>query len=113
MKLYFIRHGETQDNIDNILTGQRDIPLTQHGRAQAKAATAEIKPLGITLIVTSDLSRAVDTARIIASGIGYPEERIVATPDLREVELGSLTGTPDRHEHYVLEMRRHNPTIES
>lgn len=38
MKIYFIRHGQTVTNVTNTLTGQRDVPLTELGKEQAKKA---------------------------------------------------------------------------
>ena len=73
-KIYFIRHGETVWNVENKICGATDSPLTNKGIEQAKEVAAKIKELGITAdeILYSPLSRAKDTALIIAEATGIP-----------------------------------------
>jgi len=114
MKLFFIRHGQTVDNVDDVYSGQRETPLTDHGRQQAKDAVAEIKPLGINHIFASPLQRAQDTAGIIAEGIGCPASNIQTTPDLIEINVGSLTGHPQNSPHAnVYRVAPNDPTLET
>ncbi len=93
-KLYFVRHGESQANHDNRRVGQVESPLTDLGRQEAREAGEKAKSLGITKIYSSDLSRAHNTASIIAKAIDIDDSQIVVDPRLREVNAGKLVGTP-------------------
>lgn len=92
--LYFVRHGESELNLQRIYAGQTDTPLTDRGRSQAKIAGDQAKAIDIDLIISSPLSRALETAQIIAKEIGYPVERIATNPLFIERSLGSLEGHP-------------------
>jgi uncharacterized phosphatase len=93
-KLYFIRHGESVGNIKRLFTGQWDVPLTDLGTKQAKAAAQTIKERHIDLIVSSPLIRARQTAEIIAEQIGYPKEKILYSDLLKERNYGDLQQKP-------------------
>jgi broad specificity phosphatase PhoE len=69
---YFIRHGETDWNRRGIYMGWQDIPLNPVGIRQAELAAQALLNKGIEHIVTSPLSRAMQTARIIADVIERP-----------------------------------------
>lgn len=94
MRLYVFRHGQTDWNASGRIQGHLDIPLNDTGRAQARALIAPLRSLGIQAILSSDLSRAWETAELIAGPLG-----IAVTRDerLREVHLGKLQGL-DREE---------------
>ena len=66
----FIRHGQTDWNRDDRLQGSSDIPLNDVGRAQAHDAAALLAAGGWEAIVSSPLSRARETAQIIAADLG-------------------------------------------
>jgi probable phosphoglycerate mutase len=86
------RHGRTGANADGRFQGQQDVPLDDVGLIQAKAAAATIAERldgGACRIVTSDLSRAVVTARALSERTGEPFE---TDPDLREVYAGAWEG---------------------
>ena len=90
-RFWFIRHGETDWNAQNLSQGDVDIPLNATGRAQAQSAAALMKGHPITTIVSSTLSRALDTAQAIAAVMGVPVE----TDDgLRETKFGEQEGKP-------------------
>ncbi|OVE79489.1 hypothetical protein BVY00_00280 [bacterium G20] len=91
-RLYFIRHGESQFNKEKRFAGRTDTPLTDEGQKQAKKAGEDAKKLQIDLIVSSPLSRAYETAGIIATEIGYPKASIKINPLLIERDYGSLSG---------------------
>lgn len=93
-KLYFIRHGLSEMNKSGHFAGTIDTPLTSEGRAQAKTAGENARLLNIDLIVSSPLSRAHETAKIIARQIGYPEDKILVSELLKERHWGDLEGTP-------------------
>jgi probable phosphoglycerate mutase len=94
--LFVIRHGETAWNVDGRLQGQLDIPLNERGREQAAAAAAYLSrlhgpasPAPMHAAYSSDLSRAAETAAIIAAAVGVP---VVADARLRETNLGVWQG---------------------
>jgi broad specificity phosphatase PhoE len=84
--LTLIRHGETDWNLARRIQGGTDIPLNDTGRLQARDAAAALRarldPEQRTVVVASDLSRARETAEIIAGDLGlrvsrlYPELRV-------------------------------------
>ena len=70
-RLILARHGETDWNAQHLLQGASDIPLNDNGRAQARAAAPELARIApVKRIVSSDLSRAVETAHIFADAMG-------------------------------------------
>lgn len=88
-EFYFLRHGETDWNVERRCQGQLDIPLNDHGKNQAKIIQSLIKDLPITKCVSSDLSRALETAKIALHDSAMAIE---ATPLLRERHFGNLQG---------------------
>lgn len=70
MTLAFIRHGQTDWNLEQRLQGSTDIPLNDTGRGQARDAVAMLEGVDWEVIVSSPLSRARETATIIAAGLG-------------------------------------------
>ena len=64
--LYLVRHGETFDNINQILQGQTDGELTANGIRQAEEVRDRLKNEHFDAVVSSDLQRSIDTATIIA-----------------------------------------------
>ncbi len=85
--LCLVRHGETTWNAERRLQGHLDIPLNEHGRNQARATAAILKGERFDAIYTSDLVRAVETARNIAGDIAP-----VALQALRERHYGGFQG---------------------
>lgn len=92
--LYFVRHGQSQANVDRVFAGQFDTQLTALGIKQAKIAALKAKGLQIDHIISSPLSRAHDTAKIIAGAIGYPMDKIELNSLLMERGYGSAVGLP-------------------
>ncbi len=90
--LYFVRHGESEFNKSGIWTGTTDSPLTELGRKQAINAGKKLRSLRIDNIVSSPLIRAHDTAKLIATQINYPVDKIVITPQSVERSFGELEG---------------------
>jgi broad specificity phosphatase PhoE len=83
------RHGETDHNASGIWQGQLDTALSDKGREQALTAAAELAAYRPSVIVSSDLQRAADTARSLASRVGLEvryDER------LREIHAGLWQG---------------------
>lgn len=92
--VYFIRHGESQANYDGVIAGWSDSLLTEKGRRTAEEAAQQLIAKGLVFdsIYTSTLSRARETAEIIARTIGYPIADIISSEDLRERGFGDLSG---------------------
>ncbi|MGE5676335.1 MAG: histidine phosphatase family protein [Mycobacterium leprae] len=84
---YIVRHGETEYNRSGRYQGQTDIPLSPDGRQQIRALVPRLSRLPLDVIYTSDLSRALETARIFARG-----RMIIQDPRLREVNVGLVAG---------------------
>ena len=92
LSIYIARHGQNEDNVNGILNGHRDLPLTELGIEQAHQLADGIKEAGITFdaIYTSPLSRASKTAHIVAETIGAPEPEVL--DDLIERDFGVMSG---------------------
>lgn len=85
-----LRHGQTDWNIDFRLQGVTDIPLNETGIAQARDAAAAIDAFEWDLVLTSPLSRARDTAAIVAEANGLAE--VIVEPLLLERSFGEAEG---------------------
>ncbi len=94
MSLYFLRHGESQANADRILAGQFDSPLTEKGKLQAQQEAMRLQSAGMAfdIIISSPLSRALDTAKYIAIALAYSEADIQIEPRVIERNVGDLRG---------------------
>jgi probable phosphoglycerate mutase len=88
-RFVLIRHGESMWNAAGRWQGQGDPPLSPRGREQAARLAAQLAAEGIDVIVTSDLSRAQETAAILADTLGL---RSVPESRLRELDIGAWTG---------------------
>jgi valyl-tRNA synthetase len=87
---YFVRHGETETNKQQINTGQTDVPLNETGRKQAELAADTLTSEKIETIFSSHLSRAYETATIIGKKIGVDE--IITDERLQERNMGETEG---------------------
>lgn len=87
--LGLLRHGQTDWNIDLRLQGSTDIPLNDTGRAQARLAAATLKREDWDVIIASPLSRAKDTAEIVALELGM---NVAIVPELIERSFGVAEG---------------------
>ena len=87
MKLFVVRHGQSQANLGKRYTGQFNTPLTELGIEQAKAVQPILAPFKFDKVYSSDLSRAADTC---ANALPGAEAEL--TPLLREYDVGSLMG---------------------
>jgi len=117
MKIYLIRHGETDWNVIGKLQGREDIPLNENGKMQAKICAQSLKNANCHAIITSPLQRAKQTAEIIANELSIetiyeeiglverdfgkasglmPNERIVKFPDGKYDDMESWEDMRDR-----------------
>lgn len=85
----FLRHGETDWNLQGRMQGHTDIQLNDRGRQQALSAASFIKNLGVDIIVCSDLVRARETAEIVNATIKKP---IYCENRIRERSFGKIEG---------------------
>ena len=102
MKLYVARHGETGWNALNKVCGRTDVPLTELGVKQAEALADRVEGLGIDLIISSPMARALDTARPAARRLGLP---ILTDDRLIEQNYGIFEGV-DRQDPGFLQNKR-------
>lgn len=87
MKLFVVRHGQSQANLGKRYTGQFDTPLTEHGIEQAKAVQPILAPFCFDKVYSSDLSRAADTCANALPGVEFERTAL-----LREYDVGTLMG---------------------
>jgi len=84
-RLWLVRHGATDWSDAGRLTGWRDIPLNDEGRRQAQLLRTRLRSIEFDGIWSSDLSRAMETARVAVGGARADER-------LRELDFGELEG---------------------
>ena len=87
MRLFLIRHGESQANIDRVYAGHVDTPLTENGCEQARLIRTILEKIPFDRVYTSDLSRAWDTQKL-----ALPDAQSIPTKLLREFNVGELAG---------------------
>lgn len=89
MKVYIVRHGQSESNRDGVWTGWIDAPLTEKGIADAKRASELLSKCVFDKIYASDLIRARQTAENAIPGCVYETSSL-----LREVNVGIIAGKP-------------------
>ena len=87
-QLWLVRHGETPASKGRTLAGWADVPLTEHGEAQAGALRPVLEGERFDGVWCSDLRRAVRSAGLAFAGEARPDAR------LREMSFGALEGVP-------------------
>ena len=88
-QLVLVRHGQTAWNAERRFQGHADTPLSEAGRAEARALGDRLRDEPVTALYTSPLRRAVETAEIVAAVAGVPLE---VDERLREIDVGSWQG---------------------
>jgi probable phosphoglycerate mutase len=86
MKLILVRHGQTFENLSDIIQGQFNSQLTLNGIEQAKKVSQRLKDIEIDFAFSSDLDRAMDTCLEILKF--HNKVKLVKTPILREQAKG-------------------------
>lgn len=86
MKLYVLRHGETNENITKVMQGNMETLLNDTGKKQAYDLRDKIKEVGIDLIISSPKKRALETAQIAAPGIEIIEDNRLLSRDHGEFQ---------------------------
>ena len=87
--IYLVRHGQTDWNLSRKIQGQLDIPLNETGKNEALICAKQVGSFEIDAIISSDLSRAKETANIINGFLSLP---INYDARLRELNFGTLQG---------------------
>jgi len=88
-RIWLVRHGQTLWNEQGRFCGHTDIPLSTLGRRQARQLSSHLQHVLITAIYSSDLSRARETAEIIAK---KRQIDIIVSPTWREIDFGAWEG---------------------
>lgn len=91
IRLYLMRHGETNANKSRIVQGWDDSELSENGRKKVERTSNFLKDEGIRFIFSSDLKRARETANIVAEFLKLP---YALHPGLREQNFGDYEGKP-------------------
>jgi broad specificity phosphatase PhoE len=86
---YFLRHGQTDWNVEGRFQGHTDVPLNALGLSQARDAAQTLANCPVDLLVASPLIRALTTAAIVAERIDKP---IFVDSELKERKFGSFEG---------------------
>ncbi len=89
MRLYIIRHGETEWNVKRRFQGRSDIPLNEEGRRLARITAEALEDVPFSRIYTSPLKRAYETAMIIK---GVRDIPVMTEPRIIEISFGEYEG---------------------
>ena len=89
LRILIARHGETEWNLSRRFQGHLNSPLTERGHQQAQRLAARLANESISAVFSSDLGRAMQTARPIADALGL---ELATSPLLREIDCGRWTG---------------------
>lgn len=92
-RVFIVRHGETDYNVEHRWQGHLDVPLNKNGLYQAQSLAKYLQNEPIDAIYASDLKRAYDTAQAIADA---KQMKVVADARLREINLGVFQGLTNR-----------------
>ena len=87
--ILLIRHGETLGNREGVFRGQKDFPLNENGRTQAKALAEDLRAWKIDAVYSSPLSRSMETAQPLAESRGLP---VIEEPGFTNIRLGDWEG---------------------
>ncbi len=90
LEIYFIRHGESAGNRENRFRGRHDFPLNQNGLRQAEALSEVLRELHFQAIYSSPLSRAYQTAEILARG----KQPVRVEEGFNNISLGPWENVP-------------------
>ena len=91
MKIWLVRHGQTDLNRARLMQGRTDMPLNENGIRQAEEAAKAVRNISFDAVYASPLGRAVRTASIIS---GMPEEKIITDSRLIETDFGKYEKRP-------------------
>lgn len=104
-RFYFVRHGKTDWNDKNLCQGQLDIPLNESGREEIRQLHSAISHLSFSRIVSSPMSRALESAKIIQQYCNKPLEIV---DEIKERHWGSLEGISSAEMYRIEEQEEGN-----
>src|ERR1041385_5934087 len=87
--VFLVRHGQSKGNAERRFGGHTATPLSARGHKQAEATARTLKSESITAIYSSDLARAMETAKPLAKMIGLP---VNGTSAFRDRDVGVMEG---------------------
>jgi broad specificity phosphatase PhoE len=91
MKIYLVRHGQTDYNLNDLIQGWVDIELNENGIKQSMELGEKLKDIKFDVIYSSDLKRAIQTSEII-NKINKFKSSIILDSRLREQNMGDWEG---------------------
>ena len=94
LQLVLVRHGETEWSRDRKHTGRTDLPLTEQGESEARAVAPLLERFDFARVVSSPLTRALETCRL--AGLG---DRTETDDDLLEWDYGDYEGITSARIH--------------
>lgn len=95
LRVFFVRHGETHENVAGVIQGQLDTPLNPFGRLQASTTADHLSSICFDRVITSPLQRARDTAQAILSKQSNAASILLEQDDrIKERGFGVLEGKP-------------------
>lgn len=100
MKLLLTRHWETYDNLEWLLTGQKDVDLTEKWKEEARLLSKKLEKHEINVVYCSTLKRAKET---IAPYLEHRNMTIIYTDDLKEMDLWKYNWAPEIDENMKIE----------
>lgn len=104
---FFVRHAETAWNDKKLCQGQKDIALNEKGILEAKAFAMQVKDVNIDCIITSPLTRALQTAQEICHF--HSDVKIHIIPQLAERSWGELEGISSEEMYAIEKLEEENP----
>lgn len=112
MKLYLVRHGQTDMNKQKLYYGWTDCPINETGRKQAETLHQYFKNVPLDKVITSDLKRAIETAEIITKNHNIHLEK---RKNFRELNFGVWEGKHHKMllQEYPNEMKQWGQNWES
>ena len=111
MRLYFVRHGESEANVEHVISNrQSTFQLTRRGREQARTLADRLKDIPFIMIYSSPVLRARETAEILSQVLHMPYQ---VTEALREYDCGILEEKSDEeswrlHRYYYEDWTLHH-----
>ena len=96
--IYFVRHGETDFNLFSVTQGQIDTSLNKTGLKQAQKVAKDLKDCHFDIIISSPLTRTVQTAEAIMAY--HPNNQLILDKRIMEVSKGILEGTKNTKDIY-------------
>jgi len=91
MRIYIVRHGETQWNKEEVFRGRKDVPLNGTGKRQARMAGAYFADIPLDRVLSSPLQRAMETAEPMCAATGAAVETL---DELIDMDFGVWEGLP-------------------